>query len=97
MADFGLCPDDRFELNESPADRLGIKKQQERKQIPALAASVLFGVIPRFGINTVIVLQFPSAADEAFALMGADPAMMMTDNTRSKRFLILFPIIVSEV
>ena len=56
----------------------GIKKQQERKQIPALAASVLFGVIPRFGINTVIVLQFPSAADEAFALMGADTAMMMT-------------------
>ncbi len=55
----------------------GIKKQQERKQILALAASVLFGVIPRFGINTVIVLQFPSAADEAFALMGADTAMMM--------------------
>ena len=82
MADFGLCPNDRLGLNESPA---------------ALAASVLFGVIPRFGINTVIVLQFPSAADEAFALMGADTAMMMTDNTRSKRFLILFPIIVSEV
>ena len=75
----------------------GQKKQQERKQIPVLAASVLFGVIPRFGINTVIVLQFPSAADEAFALMGADTAMMMTDNTRSKRFFILFPIIVSEV
>lgn len=27
----------------------GIKKQQERKQIPVLAASVLFGVIPDSG------------------------------------------------
>ena len=97
MSDFGLCPNDRFGLNESPADRLGDKKAAREETDSCPCCQCMFGVIPRFGINTVIVLQFPSAADEAFALMGADTAMMMTDNTRSKRFLILFPIIVSEV
>ena len=97
MADFGLCPNDRLGLNESPADRLGIKKAaREETDSSPCCQCIVWGyplIRDKYGYCSSVSFGSRRGVRTHGCRHGDDD----DDNTRSKRFFILFPIIVSEV